>query len=413
MSLLFNPVDVLQQLASDATMQTFLGDRGVALPDYLIDPEPQPIIAAQIAELIATAAPDCRDRIRADLRQVTALASATGQRLIYSICADTPEVLDRLSEKATPMQRSFWLFVAHRSIFEAAEEALWFEHAPRTFSKSYDVGVRLPVHRDAKSLRLFESAIAHFYSKKEGCGRFAKATITDHHADGSVLVTVYIQDHVQQQPEFNGDHLEWRSSTPARWSALQFWPAMGEAKTVVRHGRDYHEALIEIFALCFLRTKVHARQIRPILLNLQPLKQPLPLPADIEVSAVQLRELTLFDVHDGSELVMKAPTLQPNISVHDLDRRWCPKSPLLANHCFRVTAAKIAVIYPPAPSTKRFTPACRAVIELRKTGGTNLEEFEEGLRTRLGAYLNEWHITSSREEPLPGPLDADVRGRLQ
>lgn len=387
MSMPFNYQHFLLNLPVDALLTTFLTGKALSLPK--LTGMEETAAKALILERIEQADDGIRDSIIADLREACALASKEGREEVLNVCHGNAAVLDTFEQLETDEQRALWLYMTHPDLFETAEEAKWFADTPRNFAPARDLKVKRAVDRSDDARFAMASAMSAFYLNKERCGQSCKVFIIDRKREGTVQVTVYVQDHANNSTEFIKGNLERRPSTPARHMAIVYSEAKGIARTIVKGGKDYHEALINIFAEHMLHTAVNAERIRPTPYELANLKQRLAIPSDLGINTVRLKEVVLIDEETGGELIVRAPARETDISVHDLIERWMPTDNPLKKQLFKIVAAKINLHYFPEVGKK---PRPVITLHLKRRGGTNIEDFDEALRVKLESYLVGWDI---------------------
>lgn len=387
MSMPFNYQHFLLNLPVDALLVTFLTNKGLTLPG--LEGLAESSSKSLLLEHIEQAEDGVRDGVIADLRAASALASKEGCQEVLNVCHGNDAVLDTFEKLETNEQRALWLYITHPEFFEIAEEAKWFADTPRNFAPARDLKIKRAVDRSDEARMAMANAMSTFYLKKERCGQSCKVFIIDRKREGTVQVTVYVQDHANNSTEFIKGNLERRPSTPARHMAIVYSEAKGIARTIVKGGKDYHEALINVFAEHMLHTAVNADRIRPTLYELASLKQRLAIPSDLNINTVRLKEVTLSDEETGGELIIRAPTRDADISVHDLIERWTPTDNPLKKQFFKIASAKINLHYFPEDGKKQ-----RPVItlHLKRRGGTNIEDFDETMRVKLESYLVGWDI---------------------
>lgn len=129
------------------------------------------------------------------------------------------------------------------------------------------------------------------------------------------------------------------------------------------------------------------------LVQLDALRQPLPVPDGLVVDRVRLFEATLLDEDTGGEIAVKAPHCDPSVGVLDLLDTWMPTDNPMRQSRFRVVAAKLGVDLHP----EKGRPSGRSImLELKRRGGSNLADLDAETRARMEAWLKRWRMSTGR-----------------
>jgi hypothetical protein len=141
----------------------------------------------------------------------------------------------------------------------------------------------------------------------------------------------------------------------------------------------------EIFDAACRRRGLSTNLVEPM--RLDHLRLPLRLPDDPSVAKARLCEVTLLDEVSGGELVVLAPVDDMDGGVLQLLSEWMPNDNPARQERFQVIAAKIDLTFLP-----EFGQAIgrSATLVLKRRGGSNLADFDAGLRTRLESWLARW-----------------------
>lgn len=141
----------------------------------------------------------------------------------------------------------------------------------------------------------------------------------------------------------------------------------------------------EIFDAACRRRGLSVHLVEPMALD--HLRLPLNLPDDPSVARVRLCEVTLLDEVSGGELVVLAPVDDMDGGVLQLLSEWMPNDNPARQERFQIIAAKIDLTFLP-----EFGQAIgrSAKLVLKRRGGSNLADFDAGLRTRLESWLSRW-----------------------
>lgn len=141
----------------------------------------------------------------------------------------------------------------------------------------------------------------------------------------------------------------------------------------------------EIFDAACRRRGLSTHLVEPMLLD--HLRLPLSLPDDPSVAEARLCEVTLLDEVSGGEIVVLAPVDGRDGGVLQLLSEWMPNDNPAHQERFWVIAAKIDLTFLPEIGQ---AIGRSATLVLKRRGGSNLADFDFGLRTRLESWLAHW-----------------------
>jgi len=242
--------------------------------------------------------------------------------------------------------------------------------------------------------------------QREWCGDSVKAQILDRSA-GIYLLSVYVKDLPQSRLEFDGDVLKRRVGYPHIHALLEYSAHTGIARSIIRGGAEFHEALLSTFANHLLHTEVDADRIMPPTLDLSVLRTGFDCPqaqADGFI-ALQVKSLTLMSPDHTVKLECTAMSDGEHRCVTELLNEKVPE--LLARR-WLISSAKINLYYPRESGKAR----ARVVsIELTSKGRLNLHKHDRAMQYQLEGYLVSLGILkpqqtlSAHEVPL-APIDA-------
>jgi hypothetical protein len=281
------------------------------------------------------------------------------------------------------MHRAFWLFVHHPDLFEQAA-AIEYVDSHTQQAQQHDLGIKLPVRRDAASMVAFCDAIKVFYQKELGCGEVCVAHLLDR-TQGTQLVTVHAKDLAMMRLEFEGSLLQRRVGSPDIHMTLEYSDATGVVRTLIRGGAKYHEMLVHAFASHLLGVDISAQRIKPPTLDLSVLKVGFQVPqaSDDGFVALQVKSITLMSPDTELKAQFTAMASSAHQCVTELIAEKLPRDNPLA-HQWLVNAASIKLYYAPQPGKQR-SPV--VTVEVTRRGRLNLHKFDEKLRAQLEGYL--------------------------
>ena len=395
--------DVLLNLPVDATLQDFLTRQGLALPQDFDWTDDTGTTTRLINAIQEYPDPVVRDKIGAGLMVSNHLASSRGTQAMIQMGTWNASALTGLMACQSDQHRAFWLFVRYPDLFEQAAEVEFVDSHVQQ-SQQHDLGVKVPIRRDAPSLQAFCEAIKNFYKLELGCGEVCVAHILDR-AHGTQLVTVHAKDLAKQQLEFQGAVLTRRVGSPNIHMVLEYSQATGVVRTIIRGGAKYHDMLAQAFAEFLLGVRVDAQRIKPPTLDLSGLKLGFQVPQAMDDGFVslQVKSLTLMSPDTELKAEFTAMASSDHRCVTELIAEKFPQDNPLA-HQWLVSAASINLSYAPPPGKQR-SPV--VTVEVTRRGRLNLHKFDEKLRAQLEGYLVEIGILQEKQTLSP---QADMDG---
>jgi hypothetical protein len=135
------------------------------------------------------------------------IGTSTGQAM-FQATHDKPNELVGLIACKNDLHRSFWLYVNHPSLFEAAAEIEYLDQHSQQ-AQQHDLGLRREVNRDESSIANFCDAIKVFYQRELGCGEVCVVNVLDR-SQGTQLITIHAKDLATARLEFEGTQLQRR-----------------------------------------------------------------------------------------------------------------------------------------------------------------------------------------------------------
>lgn len=388
--------DVLRALPADATLRRFFERHAVTLPQNLDWNDAPEVVAAlrrAVAECPQTA---LRAHLKACLRQCGRLARPRGKKAVSRVLLYRSDVLPEMKLCQNALHRAFWLMVWHPLLFE---EALALEYdarrAPPAQLHEWSPGA---MSRDAASLDAFRCAVETFYQGELRAEEVCVVRVAD--ADqGAVRVRVFSLPAILAGKEL---------ACPNCRMVLDYTPATGMLRTVVRAGARYHAPLAQAFARHLLGREEYKTPARPPTLNLAALADPVPATnsdlAMLRVQSITLlspdtalkAEFSLMDEHGAASVTELVPGKLP----HDnpLGGTWL------------VVAARLNLYFASHADKHQ---AKMVAFDITRRGRLKLRRFDEPLRARIERCLVRMGILL-RKQPLlaqvSSPINATISG---
>ena len=339
-------VELMLELPVDATLCSFLTEHGLPVADDFAwedSPENSQVLVEAIKAWPDTVA---RDQMIANLMASVELGNEAGKQAMFEVVVSDAGALAGFMSCSSDLQRSFWLYVNHPSLFERAYDfSYWSHHGPQ--AQQYDLGLkRQPTHSGA-ALTAMRQAISTFYQRELQCGDSSVAHLVER-SSGVYLLTVHVKDIAMLRLEFEGSTLKRRVGNPNIHMVLEYSKATGVVRTLVRGGQKYQKTLVEAFSEHVLGVKANAQRIKSPTLDLSMLRTGFDVPEAFEdgFSLVQLKALTFLSADGTLKLDCTAMQSSQQRSVHELLQEKL-NGPLEGN--WTVTAAQVNLYYPPEP----------------------------------------------------------------
>lgn len=170
--------DIVLCLPVDETLKAFMTRHELPMPgDWVWDDNTY--TSRKLVNLIQSYQNTIkRDRIIAGLHASATLAHPLGKQAMFQATHDKPSELVGLIACKNDLHRSFWLYVNHPALFEAAAEIEYLDQHSQQ-AQQHDLGLRCKVNRDAHSITNFCEAIKVFYQRELGCGEVCVVNVLD------------------------------------------------------------------------------------------------------------------------------------------------------------------------------------------------------------------------------------------
>ncbi|AKJ30649.1 hypothetical protein AAW51_3958 [Caldimonas brevitalea] len=375
-------VDVLTQLASEDVLHGWLAEQGLAAELQHLECE-DAIASAVVRAVQALENAQTRERIIAGLQRGAQLAHPLGRDAMFEAAAIHGDVFLALVACKSDLHRSFWLYVCHRAIFDQACAAEYLD-ANVARAQQHDLGCKVVPRRDAAALQALCAEVGAFYRQQFGCGDRCVAQLFER-SNNVFVLTLHVKDLPSLLLEFDGDAVRQRIGHPSIHIVLEYAPRTGATRSLVRGGAKFHQMLVNAFARHLLACEVDAQRVLRPRFDLSPLRDGFRVPRAIEdgFAVVQVKSLSLISPNGTLKLECSATAASGRRCVTELLKDiWCEDHPLTDG--WRITAADIALYYPPEPGRSRMRQVC---LEITDRGRVNLHKFEASLQRQLESYL--------------------------
>ena len=383
MSKLQNYADILINLPIDETLKTFMERHALPLPEgwsWQDNTYTSRTLVKLIQSYLDTVK---RDRIIAGLHASSTLAHPLGKQAMFQATHDKPSELVGLIGCKNDLHRSFWLYVNHPALFEAAAEIDYLDQHSQQ-AQQHDLGLRREVNRDERSITDFCDAIKVFYQRELGCGEVCVVNVLDR-SQGTQLITIHAKDLATARLEFEGSQLQRRVGSPNIHMVLEYSQITGVVRTIIRGGAKYHAMLCEAFAAHMLGVSAQAQRIQRPVLDLSKLRLGMQIPQAFDDGFVglQVKSLHLLSPCERLKIECTASGSTDRQCVTDLIGAYFQNENPLSRG-WEIHAATLNLFMAPTQGKSR----CPLVsVEVTSKGRLNLHKFDEKLRTQLEGYL--------------------------
>jgi hypothetical protein len=397
-------VDVLLELPVDTTLQNFLADNGLPLPDELTWSDDPEVTKSVIEAIQLWSDQIARDKLVAKLMASVGLGDAAGKQAMFQVARQDGAALVGLAASRSDIHRSFWLYVNHPALFDLAGDVDYFERHG-TQAQQNDLGVKRKPNTSDAALLCLRQAISEFYQRELQCGDGSVAFVLERSPD-VYLLTVHVKDLAMLRLEFAGPKLTHHIGNPNIHMVLEYSAKTGVARSLVKGGAKYHSMLLTAFAEHLLGVKVDAHRIKPPTLDLSALRLGFNVPQALTTDgfmALQVKTLSLLSPHGDLKVECTATASSDQQCVTELLAEAFPsENPIKRN--WQINSAHINLYYPPEPGKARSKVI---TIEITRKGRLNLHKFDAKLQAQLEGYLVSMGIldagqTLSANEQHPG-----------
>jgi hypothetical protein len=371
-------------------LQNYFAFRGVPFREEWV-PLSEIKLVAVLAEYLTVISAEA-DQILLDLGRLDPLASERGVKVTLSALEGDAEAIETLGGLANNHERALWLLMHRGSLLKEAEELLFYDyHVEGQRGRHFSSRPGLSISRQKTDLDAFAAEICAFYRKRDGAGISCHVEFLERRSERSVQLTLYVQGLPSHTAEFVDGEFRRRVSHPAIEAAIVYEPATGMTSTVVKGGKDAHEALREAFARKLLKVDPQFDEVERRSFSLDTLRFRRPLVADEQsgLKGVRVRKLKLAPPsYDSGTLTIEAPSNRPDISVYDLADEWfAEQSPLLSR--FSVIHATLAFHFHPRPGARR----PRTInVGLTKPNTSSLRDLAEADREVVEHHIRKWKL---------------------
>ncbi len=188
-----------------------------------------------------------RQQAETDFRDVQELACELGIANVRFLATWEPDdLLATLAAMEDDYDRSFWVFLRHREVFDNALRLLEADRLPgRSWKKCKGLPHRPPA-TDDRAMAQLRDDLMDYFRRSEGRGHHCQvepfARAEKHY------FFVFAEDHSRAEQDFEGGSLQRRSHRPAFEVVFLYDPTAGTLDTCAQGGQTTIRELQKIFA---------------------------------------------------------------------------------------------------------------------------------------------------------------------
>ena len=223
----FNYRHFLRQVPAH-TIRDFLVNRGVDIDQCVDCQADETKVARQLADAIEALDDDVGREIIADFERAYLLSDERGYTALLNATPDQVGLAKRLAELENGQERALRVLIEDDDLFRAAEEIRYFDYyIERSQGRRFQVQAGSELDRTDDAVNGFGAAVGAWFRKRDGSGLAFFAEVIDRYGNGSIQITLYIEDLPSNRPEFEKRQLKRRTSRPSREAAVVYVPASG------------------------------------------------------------------------------------------------------------------------------------------------------------------------------------------
>jgi hypothetical protein len=362
----------------------------------LIDVDDTVCTSQSVLAMIQSAEPTRRSRAVAELVVAAQLQTPAGERGLLEAATQRVEALTGMHTCTGGLHRSFWLYVHHRDLFDAACAMEYLDtHSGQ--AQQFSTNVKKRPSDDGIAQQGFCWATGVLYQSQMGCGEQVICQLIAR-SDDVFLLTAYVQDLATLQLEFEGEKLARRVGHPTIHMVLEYSASTGICRVLVKGGAKFQQGLVRNFAKHYLNADIDAKKIKPTALNLTKLRQGVQLPKtnDLGFVAAMVKELTVLSDDRALKLCCTAAVASDRTGVTDLLKTHLPTDNPMARNWQVVSATINLYLQQPGKARTR-----TVAVEVTSQGRLNLHKYEPAVQDALESYLVELGVMHHGDTLIP------------
>jgi hypothetical protein len=358
------------------------------------------LLLERLLEAINSLPNQNREHVFDDFERATQLCDEIGQRALQSVLAH--DLLEAVRASDSHEARSLLVLLRNPHAFDHALATAYADRFRNGRSWSgFLLSSRIVSQPDQAGLIALEAEVGRLFKAFDGSGRKLKIEYFERRgqwfkgkaASPIMHYSIYVEGLPESGIEFEGDHDEptRRTRRPVVEAAICYEPEGGQIDIVSKGGRPVREEIARSFAACVLCSTSALEPVSRRQFSLNRLKGRMPFPRDQHdgIKDVRVTLLRLADIADGSERLTIEKDDPVGGDIYDASTRWFGDADPLKRANWRVTQAKLCIVFHPEQTGKREK---KIVIDLRAPNGSNLKDQTRRHQLVSEKYLERWGL---------------------
>jgi hypothetical protein len=341
-----------------------------------------------------------RERVFEDFERVDQLSDEIGQRALQSFIEDDEALLQKFHSCSGTEARGLFVLLKNEDAFDHALATAYAERMRHGRSWSgYCLPPPLAPSKNPSDIALLEADLSALFREFDGTGRKLRIEsferrITDFSGSLSgpiIHYSVYVEGLPECTLEFEHDGPKRRTRRPVIEAAFCCDPINGTLDVVSKGGRPLREDIAKSFTERLLGSGTTLTLVSRRDFDLSRLKRPTAFPTDT-VDGIKSVEVTLLRLRNAASqygyVTIEIDGTEGG-DIHARSARWFGDSDPLRWPDWRVTQAKLKIVFYPETAKKR---AKTISVELRAPNGSNLRDQTRRHQIISEKYLARWGL---------------------
>jgi hypothetical protein len=339
-----------------------------------------------------------RERVLDDFERVDQLTDDIGQCSLLAHAEPDAALLRRFKSCHGHQARGLLVLLANEDAFDHALATAYAERmrSGRSWSGYRVPGTAMPSN-NSTDIALLETDLRALFRELDGSGRKLKIDMFERRTcslrggptQRVIHYTAYVEGLPEISVEFEHNEPKRRSRRPVIEAAICFEPETGILDIMSKGGRETREGIARSFAGRLMGSDQDLQPVRRRDFELDRLKRVISFPTDPAdgIKSVTVTLLRLSSIGRGFARVTIETDEDTNI--HAASVRWFGDYDPLQRIEWRVTQAKLRIVFHPEASGKRE----KAInVELRAPNSSNLKDQTQRHQMVSEKYLLRWGL---------------------
>jgi len=357
-------------------------------------------LLGQVRKAIEALPDQDREHIFDDFERAAQLCDDIGQRALQSVLAH--ELRDAVRASDSDEARALLVLLRDPRAFDHALATAYADRFRNGRSWSgFLLCSGVAPQPDQAGLTALKAEIGGLFKAFDGSGRKLKIEYFERRgrspegkaASPIMHYSIYVEGLPESGIEFEGEDDEptRRTRRPVVDAAICYEPEGGQIDIVSKGGRPVREAIARSFTGCLLGSGLELEPISRRRFGLDRLKRRMPFPRDQHdgIKDVRVTALRLADMASDTGRLTIEKDDPGGGDIYDASARWFGDADPLKRANWRVTQAKLCIVFHPEKIGKRDK---KIVIELRAPNGSNLKDQTRWHQLVSEKYLDRWGL---------------------